>query len=434
MVSGIGRNNSLYGYQANLNQLRLTNALSTRYSAQPYPASAVKPVFGVTSATSSATSDSITYVKNYSSSMTDLMSSANALRNVNSSSVSNKLAVSSSDTSVLEADSKKKLYSSASYDINVSQLATAQVNRSSDTVSTDAAVNDVLMNISGSKNSAQISISASKKDGTQKTNAELLSETAAAINKADTGVSASVITKNGKSHLELTSQKTGSDNGFSVSGDFAEQSSLDTVSQQAQDAAYTVKEGNYTRDYTSSSNNIQLGYGKISATLKKEGSASVNIAADSSGIASAMETFVKDYNSAVSLLTKNADRGSGTIHQAEKLLRVPGSSQRMEMLGLSTASDGTLSLDKETLIKNLKEKPDLTKNMISGNSGIAQSAFSSASSALKAPVSGLIQNDLQESAYSQLTNSNTFLSTYSKSGAYNMSNLYSLGMMFNMYV
>lgn len=190
------------------------------------------------------------------------------------------------------------------------------------------------------------------------------------------------MTEDGKSSLKLTSAETGTQKGsFQVTGEYADKAGLSQAKQDVQNAVYTVSEKGTSREYTSGSNQVSIGYGKFDVTLKKEGSASITTEPDTDKITKAMSDLVDSYNEAVKLLNDNADRGSGNIMQLKRLAVALGSRQGMERMGLSINKDGTISLDKEKLTKNLEESPSLTKNLISGSSGFAQRAFSAAQSA-----------------------------------------------------
>lgn len=426
MISGISGNNSFYSYQSTLNQYRLAQALNKNSGRQTAAQSVQKVSNTMTSA--------VNYVKRYDSTMTGLMDSANKLRDANSASAVNELSVSSSDTDVLTADARFRVRSESSYELNVSQVATSQINTSDALNSSDAA-SDFSMSISTLRGaSADISISAANEDGTQKTNKQLLSEAAQAINGKSLGVTASVVTENGQSSLKLTSNNTGAGSSFSVTGTFADDHNMGHVTQDAQNAMYTVTQDGVTTSHQSGTNNISLDTGKISVNLKKAGSATVNAAVDSDKVASAMQQFVDSYNNTVKLLNDNTDRGAGTLRQVAAMSHILGSDKEQAMLGLSFDKEGTLVLDKDKLKENLKEQPGLAKELIGGSFGLAQRAYSRSVSALSTPVSSLIGNDIAEAEYEQATSSTNYMSAFSKSGAFNLMNYYTTGMLFNMMV
>lgn len=426
MISGISGNNSIYSYQSTLNQYRLAQAINKNTGRQTAAQQA--------SQTKQSLASSIAYVKSYSATMTDLMDSSNTLRNVNSAGVMNELSVNSSDTDILTASPRFQVRSEASFDVNVSQIATSQIN-TSDALTSVAEGSDLSLSISTARGaSADIAVSAVNEDGTKKTNQQVLSEAAQAINSKSMGVTASVITKDGQSSLKIASDNTGASSSFAVTGAFADQSNLGNVSQNAVNAMYTVTQNGITTSHQSGSNDISLDTGKISVTLKKEGSATVNASVDSNKVVSAMEDFVKNYNKASSLLSDNSDRGSGTLRQMNSMSYILGSKQEQEMMGLSFDKDGTLQLDKTKLTENLKSKPDLTKDLISGSFGLAQRAYNTSVSALTTPVNSLIGNDIADAEYEQASSATNYMNAFSRTGAFNLMNYYSVGLLFNMMV
>lgn len=431
MVSGINGNSGLYGYQSALNQIRLAQIMNSKGNETSQ--SVAKTVTKQSESLNKRLSGSMNYVTQFSSAMTDLMSSANSLRNTNSASIVSKLTLDSSDTSILTAENRYRLNSKTSYEIEISQLATAQTNLS-DGVSSSSYGSDVSMELLTSKGITDISVSATDEKGNQKTNLQVLSETAKKINGADTGLKATVLTENGISRLKIESTQTGENGRFSVSGDFADQNGMSNITQSGQNASYTVTQNGISKSYTSENNQATLDFGNINITMKKEGKATLTVGTDPDQYVSAMEKLVNSYNNVVSLLNKNTDRGDGAARQLSKLGRVMGSLQTMELLGLSKDKDGMISLDKTKLADNLKDHTDLTKDLISGSFGLAQKAFNSAQSGLNTSISSMISNDLKDAEYERLTSPVNFMSSYSRSGAYNMMNYYASGLLYSMMI
>lgn len=434
MISGISGSNNAYGSHAVYNQYRLNQIFQNRYSTSP-----VSPVSRTSSVKTSngSISDSLGYLQKYSSTMADVMTSANSLRSGNATSAANKLTAYSSDNAVMEAGSRYRPGSETSYEVNVSQLAKSQVNTSEAVSSSQKASSDISMQLQTNNKTVSVNVAATGADGVLKTNSQMLSEAAKQINTSNSGLKASVITKDGKSSLQVQSNATGTDSSFMVSGSFSQtgQGGMSNVTQSAQNANYTYTEKGVTKSGASQSNKISLGYGGIEATLKKEGTATVTVGKDPEKLVSAMEDLVKSYNSAVTLLSNNADRGSGSVIQLNRLQSsITGTKENMDKLGLSTNKDGTLSLDKQTLSKSLKEDPKLTKDLLSGSFGIGQKAFNVAKSSMNSSSASLIRNDLAEMNYQQAQNPINYMSSYNRSGAYTMMNYYATGMMFNTFV
>lgn len=430
-IGGIGSNNYYGSYginssylnsQASLNEAKLQQVLqkaSSRYGTNK-------------SQTESLKTNSMSFLKSYNSTMSDVMSSANSLRDLNSSGVTHELTANSSDTSIVDAKTNYKVRSSDTYDISVQQLAASQINTSTAANSNDLALSDANFDITTNRGTASINVSAVDANGSQKTNKQMLNDVAKEINNQNLGVSASVVEKDGKSTLEIKSNQTGAQNAFTVSGDYAQNMGLTNVSQTAQDAKYSVKtNGGAEQQYTSSSNEISLDYGKITANLKKTGNATVSTGVNDKNIISSMEDLVNSYNSALKVLQNNESRGTGVERQLRSMTRALGSNQDMELLGISKNKDGTLSLNKDKLAKSLSENADLTKDIISGTGGFADTLFTKAQNALTTSSNSLINNDVKALKEESANNSTNFLNMYSRSGAYNTMNYYAIGMMMN---
>ncbi len=255
------------------------------------------------------------------------------------------------------------------------------------------------------------------------------------INRQNIGVRASVEVKDGKSTLKLTAKETGTDNTFTVSGQFAEDNGLNNVSNAAQNAQYSVTDdsGN-KREFTSSSNNVSLDYGKASMTLKSVGDATVKIGVSNDTIADAVKDLVDKYNKALSVVSANEGRGSGVKNQLNQMLRGPMPEKSMELIGITKNSDGSLSLDKDKLMEKLEEDPDFTKDLISGTHGFAQGAYRAAETAFSRSANSLIGSDLKQMQEDSSADTMNLMHRFSRSGAYNLTNFYSVGLLMNMLV
>ena len=128
-------------------------------------------------------------------------------------------------------------------------------------------------------------------------------------------------------------------------------------------------------------------------------------------------------------LGRNTDKGPEVTNQLRNLVRGLGSRQSLEKAGITTNKDGTLSFDKEKLTANLEKEPELVRDIISGRNGIAQAAFDKGSAGLRTNSARLVQDNMRQTERNLLTDSYNFMNTFSKSGAYNMSNYMALGLM-----
>lgn len=399
---------------------------------------------GTTSSSSQKTgglsSGATQFLKDYQSSMTDMLSKANSLRELNSSGAANDLSVSSSDSDVLDASSYYRLDETASYEVNVSQLATVQENTSAAMMAdATASFSGQLEVTMGGKN---ISINTDSLSGT--TNEEKLNALAKEVNRYKMGVTASVVKDGDKVSLKLTGTKTGEDSKFYVGGKFAEDNGVGTITQYAQDAEYSVNGSKFT----SSSNSVTIGGYEIRANLKKTGTSQVNVGVDVNKMTDNLQSLINSYNKTLTLLNNNSDRGVGVLKQMKRMILPAAPIKSMAMAGIGINKDGTLSLDTSTFKKAMTEKPALIKDIISGSHGVAEGIYQDAQAGLKASSQSLVGSELKasnsnsssstsfvgSSSNAAISDSLRMMSAYSRSGAYNMMNYYTVGSMMNMLI
>ena len=115
---------SYMNYTSSINQLRLQQALQNYHSNRQ----AVSPVQRVNS---SYKDSSLNFLKSYNTTMSDLMQSANTLRESNSSGAANALKLGSSDESIVVAQERfGGTRSGQELALNITQVAKAQMNES----------------------------------------------------------------------------------------------------------------------------------------------------------------------------------------------------------------------------------------------------------------------------------------------------------------
>lgn len=423
-VGGIGSYGNYFNYQQTVSRIRLEQALSknTRYQAS------VTPVQKVEEKKDNFKSSSMEFLKSYSTVMSDAMGSSNALRDANRSGVMRELTVESSDASVAAVTERYTARNPKELALQVFSLAETQQNVSSGVKGSDLAVSDMDFIVSGN---ASVRVSFQNEDGFAKTNREMIREAAKQINQADAGVIASVGEENGITTLRLESSKTGTSHAFTVEGQMGAAAGAEQAAKAAADAQYAVTENKVTRNYTSQSNDITLDAGRIGAKLKTTGDTEITVQQDNEKIASAVVDLIDSYNSAVKFLKDNTDHGSGVRMQLSNFNRSLAHENIFDRLGISTEKDGSLSVDKEVLKKSLNEDPALTKQLISGSFGLAQTVFNRAQSSMRTNSAGLIDYDLQQMEQQTVTDPIGFMNLYSRTGAYNMNNYTALGLMMN---
>nr|WP_024964903.1 flagellar filament capping protein FliD [Pantoea sp. IMH] len=323
------------------------------------------------------------------------------------------------------------------YSINVTQLASAQTLTAgvqSDNKTAIASADSTITFQPAGADAKPVTITLAAGDSS-------LTGIRDAINKADAGVTASIIkTGEGAYRLSMTSTKTGEDNAMtvSVSGDSALESYLAssggnlTESVPAQNAKLTVN----NVAIESSSNNISDALEGITLNLSDitSGNQSLTVSQDTSKASSAVSAWVDAYNklqdtfssltkyTAVDAGTETQDSSNGALlgdstlrtiqTQLKGLLNNNGSTSAYKTLAqigvTSNPSTGKLELDQTKLDAALAKDPDGVKEMIVGDGkttgittqmGNSMTGWLSSSGILQAATAGVSKtlNNLTES-------------------------------------
>ena len=169
-------------------------------------------------------------------------------------------------------------------------------------------------------------------------------------------------------------------------------------------------------------------------------------------IISAITDFADKYNNTISFLESNSNRSAGAARQLESLKRsLPTENAMKKALGMSLSTTGRLQVDKDELKKSLDRGYDLAKDVMGGQYGIAQRTGSKASTILDSSIDTVVgSSKTQSSSTSKDKNSSTAgvdfsdlssddsmsayftsFASFAKSGAYNLSNYYAVGMLLN---
>ncbi len=352
-INGINSfGSSYYSYQSTINHMRLSQALSNNSRASQayagYGSRYSRP-------RSTAMQSGINFARQYSTSMSELMSAANELRTSNRSGVVNDLTITSSDTSVATAKEKLTVRDQKDIRLDVQQIAQAQVNVSENVRASARAESDMDFTVDDGSKSIDIRVSAVNGSGISRTNADMLQEAAEQINRGNIGVTASVVQKDGQASLRLESKSTGADQTFRVSGQMGAATGAENVQTEAANAKYAVTGNGLTMQFESRTNEVTVDSTRIGVTLKGTGQTTISAGVDVDKIASALDDLVKSYNSSLKLLGNNYGRGTGVDRQLRNMASGLGSSQAMEKLGITVNKDATLSFDRGSLVENIKE-------------------------------------------------------------------------------
>lgn len=149
-------------------------------------------------------------------------------------------------------------------------------------------------------------------------------------------------------------------------------------------------------------------------------------------VVSSMEAFIEDYNSVTDLLQTNSERGTGVASHLAAFERGNLSEQALQKIGITYDKNGSMQLDSKALKKALEEDYDTTANLIGGQYGLASRALSKTENALSDSVQRIVSNDLNL----LISNTQNFSSiqytySFSRAGAYNLSNMYAIGLFVN---
>lgn len=288
----------------------------------------------------------------------------------------------SSNQNVLSATADSSA-TAGNYQLTVSQLAQAQTDTSqgfADSNTTTVGASGDQMTITVGSNSATINIGG-----------QTLQQIADAINQSSSnpGVTASVI-NNGSStnpyQLMLTANKPGSANGFTTS--FTDSSGTAITdplgmsnAQQAQNAAFTVNNvavSSTTNTVTGVLPGVTLNLNGVTGTGS---TVTLSVAQDQKGIGAQVQKFVDAYNalhSAIGSTQTSKSTHDSTVGLMQSQLvgtlntPVSGASSTYDYLaqvGVSVQSDGTLSMNSQTLNTALSSDPNGTANLFASFAG-----------------------------------------------------------------
>lgn len=318
-----------------------------------------------------------------------------ALSALNSSSSFLARTATVSTSSVLSASASQSA-AAGTYQLEVEHLA-ASSKVALGAVSSDTTLSSGTLNIKlGSDTALTLNVDSSN---------NTLSGIRDAINQAGAGITASIVTDDSGSRLMLTSSKAGDGNDITVvvsdvgtDGDTSlsklafDGTSTDSSGGQvittAQSAKLTIDGLSITRD----SNSISGAVDGVSFELKAEGSSSVTVAKDESGVESKVQSFVDAYNTLMSFI--NTETNVTTVNDTDapvagalvgdSSVRSLVNSIRSELvnvqdgtigvlanLGITTKQDGTLEVDSDKLTSAISDNFDAISEYFTGDTGLA---------------------------------------------------------------
>lgn len=166
-------------------------------------------------------------------------------------------------------------------------------------------------------------------------------------------------------------------------------------------------------------------------------------------IVSAVEKFVDNYNSTMSFLKNNNGMTATAASDRASFESYTLTDKALQHLGLSKDSDAYLSIDKEKLTETLEQGYDFVKETLGGQYGIAERVGSKATRILDSSIDQILGTSSTQAAdeasksstpsstakasssKSSIPDSLTSFANFAKSGAYNLTNYYAVGMLLN---
>ncbi|MFK3767766.1 flagellar filament capping protein FliD [Pseudomonas putida] len=274
------------------------------------------------------------------------------------------------------------------YSIEVTQLAQAQSLATDGISDTTTTLGTGTLTLQAGSNDA-VSITLDSSNNT-------LEGLRDAINDADAGITATIVSDS-PYRLVLTSDSTGTEAAMTVSYSSSDSSDLAaslfgyadgtgnmTETVAAQDAELTIN----GIAITSQSNTVEEALQGVTLTLSDTGSSqTLTITRDTDSIESAITAFVDAYNDFVTtvdeLTAYDADAGtSGELLGDSTTRRIStelasdiytqigsGTFSYLSQLGIALESDGTLSIDEDTLASALEDNIDAVSEFFIGSDG-----------------------------------------------------------------
>jgi flagellar hook-associated protein 2 len=269
------------------------------------------------------------------------------------------LAAASSDTTIATVSAAEEAVV-GQYDVSVTQLAKAQVTKSTNgySASTD---------IAATGGSISVTINGQTSEALTITAGTSLADLARQISSADMGVNASVVNDGTNYKLVLTSSETGATNGFTINNSLtnssgaavafaAGQNATTGNAQNAQNAILNVS----GLDIQSASNTVSNAIPGVTMTLIKAGNVSVSVTNDYSSIKDNLKNIVSQYNKLRQFYSQQTKGTLGNdpvlreiLNDIKSVLLTPNSNggryQYLAEIGLELTSNGDLKLDETKL-------------------------------------------------------------------------------------
>lgn len=300
----------------------------------------------------------------------DLVNSAKKITDSTNSGTFAQKVASSEDSNKVTAAAANGAYNTT-YELKIDQVATAQVNTGNamdktKVSSVQAGTNNITITVGGKSKDIDFSVTAGDSNET------VLNKMSKAINSSQAGVSA-VVVKNSSNNdikLQLTSDKTGTNNVFSITdktGNSAASTGINNITSNAVDAKYKLN----NVEYTSNSNDVTTDKGRVTFNLKNSTTDSIKVTVkqNSSKIGEDINDFVESYNTLIKDAKSSGTNNSGTLKGITSIIDRNKSS--LEKMGITVNDDHTLSVDNKKLNNKIESDITTVKDTFTKYQGVA---------------------------------------------------------------
>ena len=208
----------------------------------------------------------------------------------------------------------------------------------------------------------------------------------------------------------------------------------------------TSKKDNVFSNYDA----VRAEYSKTQITGNEDGSVMDKKMSDATDdVVDATKDFIDQLNGTISFLSKNSGHSATVAFQLASLQRTIPSDKALAKIGISVNTKGELSMDEDKFREALQKDPELVKDLLGGQFGMAERAGDKATQILDMSVNEIMGGSTASSdstssstssssssvsgttSSSKSTMSDSFrqFASFAKSGAYNLSNYYAVSML-----
>ncbi len=166
-------------------------------------------------------------------------------------------------------------------------------------------------------------------------------------------------------------------------------------------------------------------------------------------VVDATKDFIDQLNGTIAFLSKNSGHSATVAFQLASLQRTIPSDKALAKIGISVNTKGELKMDEEKFREALQKDPELVKDLLGGQFGMAERAGDKATQILDMSVNEIMggsnptasdSSNKTNSTTSSVSGSSTAsksnmsdsfrqFASFAKSGAYNLSNYYAVSML-----